>query len=56
MKLYNELKTTMEIIQKKMSKAYTNKTAHALKESNRPFKEFGFTAGIIMGALTMGRN
>jgi hypothetical protein len=45
MKSYNELKAEMEAIQQQM----------ALKEVKRLCKEFGFTAGMLKGALAGGR-
>ena len=38
-----------------MVKAEKNKLAKALKEVKRLCKEFGFTAGMLKGALTEGR-
>jgi hypothetical protein len=38
-----------------MAEAKKNERANALIEVNRLCKEFGFTAGIIKGALTKGR-
>ena len=54
MKSYDELKAEMETIQQ-MVEAKKNESANALKEVKRLCKEFGFTAGMLKGALTKGR-
>jgi len=45
----------MEAIQQQMVEAKKNERANALKEVKRLCKEFGFTAGMLKGALTEGR-
>ena len=55
MKSYDELKAEMETIQQQMTKAKKNERANALKEVKRLCKEFGFTAGMLKGALVKGR-
>ena len=55
MKSYGELKAEMEAIQQQMVEAKKNERANALKEVNRLCKEFGFSAGILKGALAKGR-
>ena len=54
MKSYDELKAEMETIQQQMAEAKKNKRTNALKEVKRLFKEFGFTAGMLKGALAAG--
>ena len=55
MKSYDELKAEMVAIQKKMIEAKKNERANVLKEVKRLCKEFGFTAGMLKGALAKGR-
>ena len=55
MKSYHELKAEMEAIQQQMVEAKKNKRANTLKEVKRLSKEFGFTAGMLKGALAKGR-
>ena len=55
MKSYDELKAEMEAIQQQMVEAKKNERANALKEVKRLCKEFGFTAGMLKGALANGR-
>ena len=55
MKSYDELKAEIEIIQQQMSEAKKNERTNALKEVKRLCKEFGFTAGMLKGALAEGR-
>ena len=55
MKSYDELKAEMETIQQQMAEAKKNEPANALKEVKRLCKEFGFTAGMLKGALAKGR-
>jgi hypothetical protein len=55
MKSYDELKAEMEAIQQQMIEAKKNERADALKEVKRLCKEFGFTAGMLKGALAKGR-
>ena len=45
----------MEAIQQQMVEAKKNERANALKEVKRLCKEFGFTAGMLKGALAKGR-
>ena len=56
MKSYDELKPEMETIQQQMAEAKKNERANALKEVKRLCKEFGFTAGMLKGALAKGRS
>ena len=55
MKPYDELKAEMEAIQQQMAEAKKNEHANALKEVKRLCKDFGFTAGMLKGALAKGR-
>jgi len=55
MKSYDELKAEMKAIQQKMVEAKKNGRANALKEAKRLCKEFGFTAGMLKGALAEER-
>ena len=55
MKSYNELKVEMEAIQQQMVEAKKNERANALKVVRRLCKEFGFTAGMLKGALAVGQ-
>ena len=55
MKSYDELKAEMETIQQQMAEAKKNERTNALKEVKRLYKEFGFTAGMLKGALAEGR-
>ena len=55
MKLYEKLKTNTEAIQQQMVEAKKNERANALKEVKRLCKEFGYTAGMLKGALAKGR-
>ena len=52
---YDELNAEMESIQQQMVEAKKNERANALKEVKRLCKEFGFTAGMLKGALAKGR-
>ena len=54
MKSYDELKAEMEAIQQQMVEAKKSELADALKEVKRLCKEFGFTAGMLKGALAKG--
>ena len=45
----------METIQQQMAEAKKNERSNALKEVKLVCKEFGFTAGMLKGALTKGR-
>ena len=55
MKSYDELKADMEVLQQKMVEAKKNERADALKTVKRLCKEFGFTPGMLKGALAKGR-
>jgi len=50
----DELKAKMETIQQQMVEAKKNERTDALKEVKRLRKEFGFTAGMMKGALAKG--
>jgi uncharacterized membrane protein (DUF106 family) len=54
-KSYGELKAEMETIQQQMIEAKKNERTIALKKVKDLCKEFGFTAGMLKGALTEGR-
>ena len=54
-KPYDDLKAEMETIQQQMAEAKKNERTDAPKEVKRLFKEFGFTAGMLKGALAKGR-
>jgi len=43
------------ICENEMIEPKKNERANALKEEKRLFKEFGFTAGMLKGALAGGR-
>jgi len=45
----------MEAIQQQMVEAKKNQRANVLKKVKRHCKEFGFTAGMLKGALAKGR-
>ena len=45
----------MEAIQQQVLEAKKNERAEALKTVKRLCKEFGFTAGMLKGALANGR-
>ena len=55
MKSYDQLESKIEAIQQQMVEAKKNERANALKEVKRLCKEFGFTAGMLKGALAKGR-
>lgn len=55
MKSYGELKAEMGASQQQMVEAKKNERANALKEVKRLYKEFGFTADLLKGALAEGR-
>lgn len=55
MKSYDELTAEMETIQQQMVEAKKNRRASALKEVKHFCKEFGFTAGMLKGALAEAR-
>ena len=46
----------MEVIQQQMVEAKKNERANALKKVKRLCKEFGFTTGMLKGALAKGRS
>ena len=54
-KSYDELKAEMEVIQQQMVEAKKSERTNALKEVKRLSKEFGFTTGMLKGALAEGR-
>jgi len=54
MKRYEELKTEMEQLEAQMAEAKKRERAEALKKVKGLFKEFGFTAGMLKGALAEG--
>ena len=56
MKSYDELQTEIGAIQQQMVEAKKNERANALKKVNSLCKEFGFTAGMLKGALVRGRS
>jgi len=45
----------MEIIQQQVTEAKKNERTDALKKVKELCKEFGFTAGMLKGALAEGR-
>ena len=45
----------MEVIRQQMIKVKKNERANALKEATLLCNEFGFTAGLLKGALAKGR-
>jgi hypothetical protein len=49
------LKAEMEAIQQQMVEAKKSERADALKEEKCLCKDFGFTAGMLKGALAEGR-
>ena len=55
MEFHDELKADMEAIQERIVEVKKNERANALKEVKRLCKEFGFTAGMLKGALAEGR-
>ena len=55
MKSYDELKAEMEVLQQLVVEAKKNERADALQEVKRLCKEFGFTTGMLKGALAKGR-
>ena len=54
MKSYDELNAETEAIQQQIGEAMKNERVDALKEVKRFFKEFGFIADMLKGALTEG--
>lgn len=55
MKSYDELKAEIEAIQQQLFESKKNERADALRAVKRPCREFGFTAGMLKGALAEGR-
>jgi len=55
MKSYDELKAEMETLQQQMVEAKKRERAEALKKVKELCREFGFTAGMLKGALAEGR-
>jgi hypothetical protein len=55
MKSYDDLKSEVKTIQQQMAEAKKNERTNAFKEVKRLCKEFGFTAGMLKGALVKGR-
>ncbi len=55
MKSYDELKAEMETLQQQMVEAKKRERAEALKKVKELCREFGFTAGMLKGALADGR-
>ena len=55
MKSYDEFKAETESIQQQMVDGNKSELASALKELKFMFKEFGFNAGMLKGALAEGR-
>jgi uncharacterized membrane protein (DUF106 family) len=55
MKSYDELKAEMETIQQQMAEAKKSERTVALKKFKELCKEFGFTSGMLKGALAEGR-
>jgi uncharacterized membrane protein (DUF106 family) len=55
MKSYDELKAEMEAIQQQMTEAKKNERTDALKKVKELCKEFGFTSGMLKGALAKSR-
>jgi|TARA_B110000090_G_C13102433_1_gene339088 uncharacterized membrane protein (DUF106 family) len=54
MKSYDELKNEMETIQQQMAEVKKNQHTIALKKVKELCKEFGFTVGMLKGALAEG--
>ena len=55
-KSYEQLKADMEVLQQQMVEAKKKERSNALIEVKRLCKEFGFTAGMLKGALAEGRS
>ena len=55
MKSYDELKAEMETLQQQMVEAKKRERAEPLKKVKELCREFGFTAGMLKGALAEGR-
>jgi DNA-binding protein H-NS len=56
MKSYSELKSEMDNLEAQMEQAKKRERAEALKKVKQLCKEFGFTARMLQGVLTKGRN
>ena len=54
MKSYDKLKAEMETIQQQIAEAKKSELTDTLKEVKRPYKEFGFTVGMLRCALAEG--
>ncbi|MDB2475078.1 hypothetical protein N9W86_03430 [Amylibacter sp.] len=54
MKSYDKLKAEMLTIQQQMAETTKNERTDTLTEVKRLYKEFGFTAGMLRGALVAG--
>ena len=54
MKSFDQLKVEMETVQQQMAEAKKNERKDALIEIKRLRKKFGFTAGMLEGALVAG--
>ncbi len=55
MKSYEELRAEMDALEKEMVEAKKRERSEALKKVRSLCKEFGFTAGMLKGALASGR-
>ena len=55
LKLYEELKAEMEQLEAQMVEAKKRERAEALKKVKELCKEFGFSAGMLKGALAEDR-
>lgn len=55
MKTYEELKAEMGQLEKDLAAAKERERKDALKKVRELCKEFGFTAGMLRGALAEGR-
>ena len=55
MKFYDEFKAEMGAIQQQMIEANKSKNANAIQEVKLLCTEFGFSVGMLKGALAKGR-
>ena len=55
MKSYDELRAEMEQLEQQMAEAKKGERADDLKKVKELCREFGFTAGMLRGALVEGR-
>jgi hypothetical protein len=55
MKSYKEIRAEIDALEIELEKAKKEERANALNEVKRLCKEFGFTAGMLKGALATGR-